>query len=97
MPVSKRPSIDLMSLTSALAEPMPEAVQRSATVQPRPDMEHQAKEPIRLRTEELVSLGFKVAPAFRKRFRQRAAMAELSHLELLFAALDAWEEKQGLR
>jgi hypothetical protein len=37
-----------------------------------------------------------VPPEFRKRFRQRAVMADLKLNELLFAALDAWEEKHGL-
>ena len=37
-----------------------------------------------------------VPPDFRKRFRQRAVTADLKLNELLFAALDAWEEKHGL-
>jgi len=50
-----------------------------------------------VRTENLQGLAFKVPPAFRKRFRQRAATADLKLNELLFTAFDAWEEKQGLK
>ena len=42
-------------------------------------------------------LNFKVNPEFRRRFRQRAAAADLKLNELLHEALEAWEEKQGLR
>jgi hypothetical protein len=38
-------------------------------------------------------LNFKVDPDFRRRFRQRAAEADLKLNELLRQALDAWEEK----
>lgn len=48
-------------------------------------------------TANLQALAFKVSPAFRKRFRQRAANSDLKLNELLFAALDAWEEKNGLK
>ena len=41
-------------------------------------------------------LNFKVDPAFRRRFRQRAAEADLKLNELLREALTAWEEKQGI-
>jgi len=49
------------------------------------------------KTANLQALAFKVSPAFRKRFRQRAADSDLKLNELLFEALDAWEEKRGLR
>lgn len=39
-------------------------------------------------------LNFKVDPEFRRRFRQRAAEADLKLNELLRQALDAWEEKR---
>lgn len=42
-------------------------------------------------------LNFKVDPEFRRRFRQRAADADLKLNALLREALDAWEEKRGLR
>ena len=42
-------------------------------------------------------LNFKVDPDFRRRFRQRAADADLKLNALLREALDAWEEKHGLR
>jgi hypothetical protein len=38
-------------------------------------------------------LNFKVDQDFRRRFRQRAAEADLKLNELLRQALDAWEEK----
>ena len=41
-------------------------------------------------------LNFKVDPDFRRRFRQRAAGADLKLNELLRQALDAWEEKHGI-
>jgi len=50
-----------------------------------------------VKTENLEALAFKVSPAFRKRFRQRAVNADLKLNELLFEALDAWEEKRGLQ
>ena len=42
-------------------------------------------------------LNFKVDPGFRRRFRQRAAEADLKLNELLREALDAWEEKRGVK
>lgn len=42
-------------------------------------------------------LNFKVDAAFRRRFRQRAAEADLKLNELLRQALDAWEEKHLAR
>lgn len=42
-------------------------------------------------------LNFKVDPEFRRRFRQRAADADLKLNALLREALEAWEEKRGLR
>jgi hypothetical protein len=42
-------------------------------------------------------LNFKVDPDFRRRFRERAASADLKLNELLREALDAWEEKKGLK
>jgi hypothetical protein len=49
------------------------------------------------KTANLQALAFKVPAAFRRRFRQRAADADLKLNELLFAALEAWEEKRGLK
>jgi hypothetical protein len=48
-----------------------------------------------VKTENLEALAFKVPPVFRKRFRQCAVAADLKLNELLFEALDAWEEKRG--
>lgn len=42
-------------------------------------------------------LNFKVDPDFRRRFRQRAAESDLKLNQLLREALDAWEERQGLK
>ena len=50
-----------------------------------------------MKTENLEALAFKVPPAFRKRFKQRAVNADLKLNELLFEALDAWEEKNGIK
>lgn len=41
-------------------------------------------------------LNFKVDADFRRRFRQRAAEADLKLNQLLYEALDAWEEKRGV-
>ena len=93
--MAKRPPIDLIALASEHAAPMPEATQRMAPASPpsSPTPVPQAK----VKTENLEALAFKVPPAFRRRFRQRAATADLKLNELLFAALDAWEEKHGLK
>ena len=42
-------------------------------------------------------LNFKVDSDFRRRFRLRAAEANLKLNALLREALDAWEEKRGVR
>jgi hypothetical protein len=94
----KRPAIDLAALTSEAAAPMTEASQRVA----RPPAVAAASPTAPLaevptKTANLQALAFKVSPAFRKRFRQRAADADLKLNELLFEALDAWEEKHGLQ
>lgn len=97
---AKRPAVDLLALTSEQAMPMPEAVQRTAPTSsaaraaPETPMTS-APEMERVRTANLEALAFKVPPAFRKRFRQRAVAADLKLNELLFAALEAWEEKNG--
>jgi hypothetical protein len=70
---------------------MPEAVQRTA---PQLSAAHSSVSSVK--TANLEALAFKVPPEFRKRFRQRAVNANLKLNELLFAALAAWEEKQGL-
>lgn len=90
--MSKRPPVDLMALTAEQAVPMPEAAQR---IPPAPPPA--ADSETGTRTANLEALAFKVPPAFRKRFKQRAVTADLKLNELLFAALEAWEEKQGLR
>lgn len=84
--MNKRQPVDLKALTSEQAAPMPEAAQRTALPSPVGSV----------KTANLEALAFKVPPKFRKRFRQRAVAADLKLNELLFAALDAWEEKHGL-
>lgn len=96
--MSKRPTIDLAALTSEAAAPMTEASQRAAppaSVLATTPAASAAEVPTK--TANLQGLAFKVSPAFRKRFRQRAADADMKLNELLFEALDAWEEKRGLR
>jgi hypothetical protein len=89
----KRPAVDLAALTAEAAAPMTEASQRAA----RPALMPATKAAeLPTKTANLQALAFKVSPAFRKRFRQRAADADLKLNELLFEALDAWEEKKGL-
>ena len=105
--MAKRPEFDLASLTADAAEPMQEATQRiaSAAVPALPPTPRPAKPkkvaqsvtPEKAKTADLEPLAFKVAPVFRKRFRQRAYDANLRLNELLFEALDAWEEKHGIR
>ena len=97
--MSKRPPLDLMSLTSEQAAPMPEATQRMPVEIPkaRPQPAPVSVRPEAVKTENLEALAFKVPPVFRKRFRQRAVAADLKLNELLFEALDAWEEKKGLK
>ena len=94
--MTRRPIVDLSALTSDAAAPMAEAAQRSARVVPLAQPAAAVKE-APTPTANLQALAFKVSPAFRKRFRQRAADADLKLNELLFAALDAWEEKHGLK
>jgi len=93
--MSKRPSIDLLALTSEEAAPLPEAVQRIPSTAAKPSSVS-SLQPEAVKTENLHGLAFKVPPAFRKRFRQRAADADLKLNELLFEALAAWEEKHGI-
>jgi hypothetical protein len=105
--MAKRPKFDLASLTAEAAEPMQEAAQRVARPAapalppaPRPAKPSASTKRAALekaKTADLEPLAFKVAPAFRKRFRQRAHDADLKLNELLFEALDAWEEKQAIK
>src|ERR1700742_672111 len=95
--MSKRPPIDLLALTSEHATPMPESSQRAAELaEPMAPLSKSITRHANLKTENLEGLAFKVSPAFRKRFKQRAVNADLKLNELLFAALDAWEEKNGI-
>lgn len=95
--MSKRPPLDLMSLTSEEATPMPEASQRAAEpVRPEKPLPKSLTRLAKVKTENLEPLAFKVPPAFRKRYKQRALTADLKLNEFLFALLDMWDEKQKL-
>jgi len=94
--VSKRPAIDLLALTTKQAAPMPEVAQRTPSGKVVKQLSS-ADEGEIVKTENLEALAFKVAPVFRKRFRQRAVAADLKLNQLLFEALDAWEEKHGIK
>jgi hypothetical protein len=94
--MSKRPAIDLLALTADQALPMAEAAQRMPSAAPRASSNKSDERPHAVRTENLEGLSFKVPPAFRKRFRQRAVAADLKLNQLLFEALEAWEKKKGL-
>jgi hypothetical protein len=102
--MSKRPVVNLADLTSEAAAPMSEAAQRIARpAEPAPAAVAPAPVPARraaeaaTRTENLEALAFKVPKAFRRRFKQRATNADLKLNQLLFEALDAWEEKKGIK
>lgn len=95
--MSKRPAIDLMALTTEHAAPMAEAAQRTPVAASQTRFQASGSRPQAVKTENLEALAFKVSPVFRKRFRQRAVAADLKLNELLFEALDAWEEKKGLK
>jgi hypothetical protein len=97
--MSKRPPLNLMELTTEQATPMAEAVQRVATktAEAAGKLPKSLTQAAQVRTENLAALAFKVPPAFRKRFKQRAANADLKLNVLLFEALDAWEELRGLK
>jgi hypothetical protein len=98
--MSKRPAVDLSALTSEAATPMSEASQRTPrnpALAPVPATRAVRAADPATRTENLQALAFKVPQAFRRRFRQRAADADLKLNELLFEALDAWEASRGLK
>ena len=97
--MTRRPAVDLAALTSEAAAPMSEASQRVARQVPATPDDRPVVQPVEAptKTANLQALAFKVSPSFRKRFRQRAADADLKLNELLFEALDAWEEKHSLK
>lgn len=95
MSKSKRPTVDLLAITAEAAAPMPGASQRTAAPAPIPALPKELTDAAQVRTPELMPLSFKVPPSFGRRFKICAAKADLKHNELLFAALDAWEEKHG--
>ncbi len=92
---AKRPTVDLMALTSDQAVPMAEAVQRMAPVAAAapvaPAKKAGRSKAEHVGTANLEALAFKVPRSFRKRFRSRAAEADMKLNELLFAAFEAWE------
>lgn len=95
--MSKKPAFDLAALTSGQAIAFPEAQQRTPhVVQAQPIASAVAPREA-FKTASLEQLGFRVPAAFRRRFKQRAVTADLKLNELLFEALDAWEEKHGIK
>jgi len=100
---TKRPAVDLMSLTSEQAMPMAEAVQRSAPAGSAGQAaklragKGSASRDEHVPSANLEALAFKVPPSFRKRFRSRAAETDMKLNELLFAAFEAWEAQQGFK
>lgn len=101
--MARRSQVDFGALTSEQAVPLPEAVQRMApasvpsVVLAPPSPPPQAAPKATTKTANLEALAFKVPPEFRRRFRQRAAAVDLKLNELLFAAFEAWEEKNGFK
>lgn len=96
--MSKRPSIDLMALTSEQAVTMPEATQRMPTSAAHiSQLPKKSVRSVEVKTENLEALAFKVPAVFRKRFKKRAVDADIKLNALLFEALDAWEEKRGIK
>lgn len=100
---TRRPTVDLMALTAEQAAPMAEAVQRTApregaepAVRPRAGKGRGGRDD-RVPSANLEALAFKVPPSFRKRFRSRAAEADMKLNELLFAAFDAWENQHNFK
>ncbi len=106
--MTKRQMPDLSKLLADTAVPMSDATEppqfgpRLITKDsPAPASERIAPTNPRIAAQEetatanLENLNFKVPKSFRKRFRDCAYKADLKHNELLFAALDAWEEKQN--
>jgi hypothetical protein len=74
------------------------AVKGQAMVDPDAPARHLENEPAGPSSKASASpLNFKVDEAFRRRFRLRAAEADLKLNELLRQALDAWEEKHLTR
>lgn len=70
------------------------AVKGQAVVDPDAPARNLENEPTEASSKASSSpLNFKVDEAFRRRFRLRAAGADLKLNELLRQALDAWEEK----
>ncbi|WP_075353428.1 hypothetical protein [Desulfovibrio sp. DV] len=73
------------------------AVKGQAGVDPNAPARHLENEPAGVPSKASSPLNFKVDEVFRRRFRLRAAEADLKLNELLRQSLDAWEEKQGIK
>jgi len=58
---------------------------------------NEAVSPVTIRPDRDSTLTFKISSAFRRRFRQCAFEADIKLNELLIQALDAWEEKHGVK
>ncbi len=88
--MSKKTADLSSSLVAVKGQAMPtaDAVSRQPEAQPTENPAPKGK------SAATAPLNFKVAPEFRRRFRQRAADADLKLNELLREALEAWEEKR---
>ncbi|QSA99329.1 hypothetical protein [Methylococcus sp. EFPC2] len=69
---------------------------KGAAIPPTDAVGRQPEAP-QVSTTASAPLNFKVDSDFRRRFRQRAAEADLKLNELLRQALDAWEKSRGMR
>lgn len=47
--------------------------------------------------EKVVDLNFKVEISFRRQFKHYANQQDITNVELLRRALEAWEEKHGIK
>ena len=74
----------------------PSLVAVKGTATPASDTIGRQAEPIQPSSAASSPLNFKVDADFRRRFRQRAAEADLKLNELLREALAAWEREKGI-
>lgn len=60
-----------------------------------PDAKQRGEEDIE--TKKIVDLNFKVDISFRREFKHLANMHDLTNIELLRQAVEAWKNKQGIK
>ena len=78
------------------ADLSPSLVAVKGQASPSADAAGRPPEASPVRSPASAPLNFKVPAEFRRRFRRRAAEADLKLNELLREALDAWEQQRGL-